>query len=140
MAEDLHSLYPVAEKAPELVTTPTGKPLSDLTVEAVLAGRVKPEDIAITPQALLLQAGIARSVERHTLAQNLERAADLVSVPQDLILETYEMLRPGRAESAQALREQAQMLRRDYGATHIAELIDEAAQVYERRGIFTKRY
>lgn len=140
MTDDMRSLYPVAEKAPERIATPTGKPLSDLTVEAVLSGRIKPEDIAITPQALLLQAGIARSVDRHTLAQNLERAADLVPVPQDVILETYEMLRPGRAESAEALRERAGMLRRDYGATHIAELIEEAAQVYERRGIFTKRY
>lgn len=140
MIDDVRSLYPVAEKAPERILTPTGKPLCDLTVEAVLAGRIKPEDISITPEALLLQADIARSVDRHALARNFERAADLVPVPQELILETYEMLRPGRAESAAALRERAAMLRRDYQAPHIAKLIEEAADVYERRGIFTKRY
>jgi propanediol dehydratase small subunit len=137
---DMRSLYPLAEKAPERVSTPTGKPLSDLTLDAVLAGRIAPEDLAITPQALLLQAEIARAMQRHTLARNFERAADLVGVPQDVILETYEMLRPGRAENAQALRERAQMLRRDYDAHHIADLVEEAAHFYERRGIFTKRY
>lgn len=137
---DARALYPVAEKAPERISTPTGKPLTDLTLEAVMSGKIAPEDLAITPQALLLQAEIARSVQRHTLAQNFERAADLVGVPQNVILEIYDMLRPGRAESAQALRERAQMLRRDYGADRIAELIEEAAHFYERRGIFAKRY
>ena len=106
----------------------------------MLCGRIQSKDIGITPRALLLQADIARAGDRHALARNLERAADLVPVPQDVILETYEMLRPGRAESAQALRERAEMLRRRYGAAQIAELIEEAARVYERRGIFTKRY
>ena len=43
-----------------------------------------------------MQAGIARAAGRDRLALNLERAAELVAVPQDVILETYEMLRPGR--------------------------------------------
>jgi propanediol dehydratase small subunit len=43
---------------------------------------------------LRLQAGIARDAGRDRLALNFERAADLVAVPQDLILKTYEMLRP----------------------------------------------
>ena len=133
-------LYPVAEKAPERVKTPTGKPLSALTLEAVLAGEIGAEDIAITPEALMLQAKIARAAGRATLAANFERAADLVGVPQELILDTYELLRPGRAENVQQLLDRAALLRRDYGATRVAALIEEAAAVYARRGLFVKRF
>ncbi|MDQ0347134.1 diol dehydratase small subunit [Ancylobacter vacuolatus] len=138
-ASDL-DLYPVAEKAPERVQTPTGKPLSALTLEAVLAGEIGAEDIAITPEALMLQAKIARAAGRETLAANFERAADLVGVPQELILDTYELLRPGRAGNAQQLLDRAALLRRDYGATRVAALIEEAAAVYARRGLFVKRF
>ncbi len=133
-------LYPVAEKAPDRVRTQNGLKLDDLTVEAVLDGRVKREDIVITPQALLLQADIARAAGREALARNFERAADLVRVPQDLLLDTYELLRPGRAPGAEAMRARAALLRRDFGAARIAALIDEAAAVYERRGLFAKRF
>lgn len=133
-------LYPVAERAPEQVHTPTGKPLSALTLEAVLSGEVGAGDVAITPEALLLQARIARAAGRTTLAENFERAADLVRVPQDLILDTYELLRPGRARDAQQLLDRAAQLRRDYGAERVAALIEEAAAVYTRRGLFVKRY
>lgn len=138
-SDDL-SLYPVSEKAPERVRTPSGKPLSALTLEAVLSGEIGPEDVAITPEALLLQARIARAAGRATLAENFERAADLVRVPQELILDTYELLRPGRARDAQQLLERATLLRRDYGAERVAALIEEAAAVYTRRGLFVKRY
>lgn len=137
---DLMDIYPVAEKAPEKIRTPTGKPLSALTVEAVLAGEIIPQDIAITPEALHLQADVARAAGRHTLVHNFERAADLVNVPQHVILETYELLRPGRAPDARTLLAQADMLRREYGAAHVATMIEEAASVYERRGLFQKRY
>ena len=133
-------LYPVAEKAPDRVQTPNGLKLTDLTVEAVLAGKVKREAIAITPQALMLQAEIARAAGREALARNFERAADLVRVPQDLLLDTYELLRPGRAPGADALRARAAELRRVFGAERIADLIEEAAATYERRGLFAKRF
>lgn len=133
-------LYPVAEKAPDQVRTPTGKPLSALTLDAVLSGEVGAEDVAITPGALRLQARIARASGRPTLAANFERAADLVAVPQALLLDTYELLRPGRAPDAEALLARAALLRRDYGAGPVADLIEEAAGVYARRGLFVKRY
>ena len=55
-------------------------------------------------------------------------------------METYEMLRPGRAKSVKTLKEHAEMLRTKYKANRIAELIDEAAEIYEARGILSKRY
>ena len=136
---DAKSLYPLAENAPDLIKTPTGKSLSDLTVEAILREEVTAADFAITPEALLQQAEIAAAHGRHALAANFRRAAELVHVPQDLLMETYEMLRPGRADAA-SLRERAALLRRDLGAARIADFIDEAADVYTRRGIFAKRY
>ena len=91
-------LYPLAEKAPDRVKTPTGKSLADITLNAVLAGDVTISDLAITSEALHLQAEIALAGGRHTLAENFHRAAELVAIPQDVIMETYEMLRPGRAD------------------------------------------
>ena len=64
----------------------------------------------------------------------------LKAVPQDVILETYEMMRPGRVSDAGLLAARAEMLRRDYGAHAIAALIDEAVAVYERRNLFRRRY
>lgn len=133
-------IYPLSEKAPELVRTTTGLALDDFTLEAVLEGRVGPADLAITPEVLRLQAGIARAAGRDKLAENFERAAELVALPQDLLLSTYELLRPGRADSSDVLRRRAGMLREEFGAEHIAMLIEEAADVYDRRGLFSKRF
>lgn len=132
-------LYPLAENAPNRVKTPTGKPLAAITLDAVLAGNVTAADLAITPEALHLQAEIALAGGRRTLAENFHRAAELVVIPQSVIMETYEMLRPGRAD-LETLHAQAEFLRSTYKAELLADFIEEAAAVYERRGIFTKRY
>ena len=75
-------------------------PEREITLEAVLEGRVTMEDLRITAEALETQARIAESEGRPQLAQNLRRASELVSVPEDRILEIYEALRPGRADTA----------------------------------------
>lgn len=133
-------LYPLSENAPEKAVSASGMPLSDLTLDAVVSERVGAADIRISAEVLRLQAGIARDAGRDRLALNLERAAELVAIPQDLILDTYEMLRPGRISDAGLLRERAEMLRSEYGAQTIATLIDEAVAVYERRNLFRRRY
>ena len=93
--------YPLAETQPEAVTGKRGKPLGDITLDAVLSGDVTMEDLRITPAALNAQAEIARDAGRPTLALNFERAAELVDVPQDVIMAAYELLRPGRAAAQQ---------------------------------------
>ena len=133
-------LYPVSEKAPEWAVSASGMPQEDLTLEAVMSGRVGAADIRISAKVLRLQAQIARAAGRDRLAANFKRAAELVDVPQDIILETYEMMRPGRLSDASGLAERAAMLRRDYGAHSIAALIEEAIAVYERRNLFRRRY
>jgi propanediol dehydratase small subunit len=132
--------YPLAEKRPDLARTRSGKKLDDLTLEALEGGEVAMEDLRITPEALRQQAEIARAAGRPTLARNFERAAELVDVPQDVILRIYELLRPGRAKGKSDLLDAAQLLRRIYKAERMAAFIEEAAAVYERRGLFSKRF
>ena len=136
---DVEKLYPLAENAPDLIKSPTGKSLSDLTVEGVVNGDVTISDLAISPEALHMQAEIASAAGRSTLADNFHRAAELVNVPQEVLMETYEMLRPGRSDW-QSLRDRAEHLRQKYGADLIAAFLEEAADAYKRRGLFTKRF
>lgn len=132
--------YPLAEKRPDLVRTRRLKKLDDITLAAVESGEAVLEDIRITPAALLLQAEIAQAAGRPMMARNFERAADIVDVPQDFILKTYELLRPGRAKTKAELLEAAKTLRETYKAPRMAAFIEEAAEVYERRGLFTFRF
>lgn len=132
--------YPLAEKRPDLARTRSGKKLDDLTLEALESGAVALEDLRITPDALRQQAEIARAAGRPTLARNFERAAELVDVPQDVVLRIYELLRPGRAKGKSDLLEAAQLLRGTYKADRMAAFIEEAAVVYDRRGLFSKRF
>jgi propanediol dehydratase small subunit len=132
--------YPLAEKRPDLVRTRGGKKLDDLTLDALEAGTVALEDLRITPEALRQQAEISVAAGRPTLARNFERASELVDVPQDVILSIYELLRPGRAKGKADLLEAARLLRETYKAERMAAFVEEAAQVYERRGLFSKRF
>ena len=137
---DLGATYPVAEKRPDLVTTGTGRPLADVSVENLTSGNLGQSDMTITAEGLLLQADVARAAGRTCLAENFERGAELVAVPDDVMLATYELLRPGRANDVQELRDAAQSLRDTYGAERVAQFIEEAAAVYEKRGLFRSRF
>jgi propanediol dehydratase small subunit len=132
--------YPLAEKRPDLVKGARGKRLGEITLDSVVAGEIDMEDLRITPDALLAQAEISRAAGRPTLAANFERAAEMVEVPQATILEIYELLRPGRAKDKNALLSAAGRLRSEFGAERLALFLEEAAEVYERRGLFRFRY
>lgn len=127
--------YPLAETRADSLRGPRGLSLDEITLDAVIEGRAGIEDLRITRAALDAQAAIARDAGRAALARNFERAAELIEVPQDIIMQTYEMLRPGRVASRSALVAHAGMLRRDYGARQIADFIERAAEVYARRGV-----
>lgn len=132
--------YPLAETQPQNVRGGRGRPLTDITLDAVLDGTVTMEDLRITPEALKAQAEIAEDAGRPTLARNFERAAELVNVPQDVIMRVYELLRPGRAKSSGELLAMARLLRESHGADQVADFIEEAARVYEDRGLFNYRF
>src|SRR5262245_59588340 len=119
--------YPLSEKSPESLRTPTGIPFAEITLDAVLSGNLTMRDLRVSPEALEMQAQIAESSGRPQLAENLRRAAELVNVPEDRILAIYNALRPGRA-SAEELLKTADELERTYGASRCAAFIREAAE------------
>jgi propanediol dehydratase small subunit len=126
--------YPLASHRPELVRTPTGKRLDEITMQAVLAGDVVAEDLRIAPDTLRLQAQIAESAGRAQLGQNFRRAAELTALPDEKVLGVYNALRP-HASTKEELLEIAEELERDYSATLCGRLVREAVDVYERRHI-----
>lgn len=140
MPDNLASVYPIGEKQPDRVRTRNGHTLADLTLDNLLAGQVNSADFGITSDGLRVQAEIAERAGRPNLAQNLRRGAELVEIPDAVLLDVYELLRPGRAQNADKLRAAANQLRDTYGAKETASLIEEAALVYESRGIFQRRF
>jgi propanediol dehydratase small subunit len=136
----LAAAYPVGEKQSDHVHTRSGRPLTDLNLDNLLAGEIDHADFGITAEGLRRQAGIAAMAGRPHLAQNLRRGAELVAIPDEVLLAIYELLRPGRATSPAELRAAAERLRADYGAEDTASLVEEAAIAYERRGVFNRCY
>lgn len=125
--------YPMAAKRPELVKTATGKSLDQITLDAVVSGQIKAEEIRITPQTLEYQAQIAESINRPQLAANMRRAAEMTKVPDERILEMYNALRPYRSTREELLAI-ADELENKYSAKICAEFVREACAVYKKRG------
>ena len=125
--------YPLGTQRPDLVSTPGGLPLADVTLEALRAGRVSADEIRATPETLRMQGAVALAAGRTQLAENFERAAELAAVPDDLLLAVYTALRPGRATEAE-LEDWAVRLE-GYGATKTAAFVREAAGAYLDRGL-----
>lgn len=124
--------YPLAEKEAAKIKTPTGKPFSSLSYEKVLSGELTSDDMRIAPETLEYQAQVAESVNREAFAGNLRRAAELIAVPDERLLEIYNALRPYRS-TKQELIDIANELDGKYGAKTAAALVREAAEVYEKR-------
>ena len=73
-----------------------------------------------------------RASGRAQLAENLGRAAELTTVPDDVILEVYTALRPHRSTAAE-LEAWATRLESEFGARDTAALVREARAVYAER-------
>ena len=133
MAFDPTSEYPLGTRRPDLVSTPGGIPLGDVTLAAVRAGELGADEIRATPQTLRLQAEVARAAGRTQLAESFERAAELAAVPDELLLEVYTALRPRRATAVE-LEEWAARLD-VHSASRTAAFVREAAAAYAERGL-----
>jgi propanediol dehydratase small subunit len=120
------SEYPLSEKAPDRLRTPSGLRFEEITLDAVLEGKVTMADLRVTAEALEGQARVAAEAGRPQLAANLRRAAELVDVPEARILKVYDALRPGRA-SREELHRLAAEMEAQYGAARCAALLREAA-------------
>ena len=125
--------YPLGTRRPDLVFTPNGVPLADVTLDALRAGRIDSAEIRATPATLRLQSEVARAAGRVPLAESLERAAELAGVPDDLLLAVYTALRPRRATAAE-LEDWAARLE-GHGAGRTAAFVREAATAYGERGL-----
>jgi propanediol dehydratase small subunit len=125
--------YPLGTRRPELVTTPRGVPLEQITLEAAREGKLEARDIRATPETLRRQAEVARAAGRPSLAESLERAAELASVPDEELLDIYTALRPRRA-SSEELESWASHLE-GLGAPLNAAFVREAAAAYAERGL-----
>jgi propanediol dehydratase small subunit len=122
--------YPLGARRPDLVRTPGGIPLEEL---ALHGERVDAAELRATPETLRLQAEISRDAGRAQLADNLLRAAELASLPDETILAIYTALRPRRSSAAELEAWAVQLESRDAPAS--AAFVREAAQVYVERGL-----
>jgi propanediol dehydratase small subunit len=128
--------YPLGTKRPDLVSTPGGVPLAEVTLDALAEGRIDGAEIRATPETLRRQAEVAKAAGRDPLAASLERAAELAGVPDDLLLAVYTALRPRRA-TAEELEGWAAQLE-GHGAGKTAAFVREAAAAYAERGLLAR--
>ncbi|SNS98312.1 propanediol dehydratase small subunit [Geodermatophilus pulveris] len=129
--------YPLSINRPELLRTPTGKPITALTMDSVVSGDLSPADLRIAPETLQLQAQLAEASGRPQLAANFRRAAEMTAIPDQEVLAMYNALRP-RASTAEQLAALAERLEGTYTAPVCAALVREAAEVYARRGLLAR--
>lgn len=125
--------YPLSEKMSDKIKAQSGMNFEDITLDKVINGQIKSEDIRISPETLEMQAQVAESVGRDAFAGNLRRAAELIAVPDKRILEIYNALRPYRS-TKEELYAIADELENQYGCKVNAAFVREAADVYELRG------
>ncbi|SRR6266545_964216 len=136
MAFDAAADYPLGTQRPDLVRTPGGLGLDELTLDALRSGRLEASDMCVTPETLALQGQVALAAGRTQLAANLGRAAELTSVPDDVILEIYTALRPHRSTAVE-LERWAERLEHDFQAPLTAAFVREATTVYAERRLLS---
>lgn len=117
----------------EVVAARSGRPASEITVEALAAGDLRTADIMISADVLRVQAAQAREHAYGPFADNLERAAEMTDLPDDEILTIYEALRPFRSTRAEldAIADRLGAA----GAVRCAALVRETADAYAARGV-----
>ena len=111
----------------------TGRPLGDLTIEALRDGRIGGDDFRISREQLDVQAAAAEAAGHPQLAENLRRAGELTRVPNERVFEIYAMLRPGRATWAELDRLADDLASQDM--PRVAAFVREAADAYRARVI-----
>ena len=111
----------------------SGRPVAELTLDAVRRGEIGLADLRIHPDTLDRQAAVAEQHANPQLAENLRRAAELTRLTDEEVLGIYESLRPGRATPAELTALSGSLASR--GLPRCAALVAEAAEVYARRGL-----
>jgi propanediol dehydratase small subunit len=78
--------YPPGLRRPDLVRTPAGIALDDVSLDRRDIGST---ELRATPDTLRLRAVVARAARRPQLVDYLVRAAELAALPEETILEIY---------------------------------------------------
>ncbi len=126
--------YPLGEYEKDSIKSKTGKKLTDITLDEVMKGHISSDDIKISKETLKAQGQVARECGNDPMEKNFERAAELVDVPDEVILKMYDKLRPNRSTKLELVM-MAQELIEKYNAKNCARLVMEAVEVYEKRGV-----
>ena len=116
------------------INSKTGVPVEQLLLDRVAGGWGDMADFSIAGETLLHQADVAAKGNRRQVTENFRRAAELVAVPDDIILRIYDALRPFRVTQAD-LAALAAQLRQQFHAFECARWVEEAAEVYASRGL-----
>ena len=120
--------YPLYQHAREQLKLPSGRPLTDLSLESLQTEKITSEDLGIHEVTLQNQSQIAEKEGFYQVAENLLRAAELTRIPDQKLLEIYEALRPGRYSRIE-LEQLASEVEETYDAPLNAAFIREAASV-----------
>lgn len=120
--------YPLYQHAREELKLPSGRPLTDLSLESLQTEKITSEDLGIHEVTLQNQSQIAEKEGFYQVAENLLRAAELTRIPDQKLLEIYEALRPGRYSRIE-LEKLASEVEETYDAPLNAAFIREAASV-----------
>ena len=126
--------YPLGEYEKDSIKSKTGRKLTEITLDEVMKGHISSDDIKISKETLKAQGQVARENGSVPMEKNFERAAELVDVPDDVILKMYDKLRPNRSTKLE-LAMMAQELIEKYHAVNCAKLVMEAVEIYEKRGV-----
>ena len=126
--------YPLGEYEKDSIKSKTGKKLMEITLDEVMKGHISSDDIKISKETLKAQGQVARECGNDPMEKTFERAAELVDVPDDVILKMYDKLRPNRSTKLELVM-MAQELIEKYNAKNCARLVMEAVEVYEKRGV-----
>lgn len=126
--------YPLGEFEKDSIRSKTGKNLSQITLEEIKNGNVTAEDIKISKEMLFKQGEVAKEAGNPEMADNFARASEMVDVPDEVILDMYNKLRPNRSTKLELVL-MAKELAEKYKAFNCAKLVLETAEIYEKRGI-----
>lgn len=126
--------YPLGEHEKDSIRSRTGKKLSQITLEEIKRGNVTADDIKISKEMLFKQGEVAKEAGNPEMANNFARASEMVDVPDEVLLDMYNKLRPNRSTKLELVM-MAKELAEKYNALNCAKLVLEAAEIYEKRGI-----
>ena len=129
--------YPLIDDAQARIVTANQRPLSEITIDAVMEDQLSNNDLRISAETVRQQAHIAKQSGYTQLAANLTRASELIEVPNEELLRMYDALRPRRATYG-ILQALAQTLEQKYHAPMNAKMVREAADVYRERNLLLK--